>query len=224
MLNQLSAFLISSASAFGLVGTSLILLACLACAILYTGKAQERYSILNHFISELGEAGVSDRAKVFNYGLIAGGALLVPFVIGFGMVLSSVWAVLATIAGVWAAVSCILVGVFPMNNLEPHVKVATSYFRSGLVMVLLFGIAILVQPPGQAKISPLASITSLLAALSYGSFLFLGRLPENTPAAPEGPNPELIPDRPQFLGLAALEWLVFLSTILWFIAAVIFLY
>ena len=209
---------------FGLAGCLVIIFAMLYTGAGYSGRKQEKYSPLNHFISELGEAGVSDRAKVFNYGLIAGGVLLVPFVIGFGMVLSSVWAVLATIAGVWAAVSCILVGVFPMNNLEPHVKVATSYFRSGLVMVLLFGIAILVQPPGQAKISPLASITSLLAALSYGSFLFLGRLPENTPAAPEGPNPQLIPDRPQFLGLAALEWLVFLSTILWFIAAVIFLY
>ncbi len=223
-MSALVQFLTATYRFFGLAGCLVIIFAMLFTGAAYSGRKQEKYSVLNHFISELGEAGVSARARVFNFGMIAGGVLLIPFVIGFGIVLSSVWAILAAIAGVWAAVSCALVGVFPMNNLEPHIKVAVSYFRSGLVMVLLFGIAILAQPAGHLKVSPLASISSLLAVLAYGSFLFLGRLPESDPIAMEESNPDLIPDRPRVWGMAVLEWLVFLSTIVWFIISVFLLY
>jgi hypothetical membrane protein len=215
-MNELTRFLTETYRFFGLAGCLVIIFAMLSAGAGYSGRKQEKYSPLNHFISELGEAGVSARAQVFNYGLIVGGALLIPFVIGFGVVLSSVWAILATVAGVWAAVSCILVGMFPMNNLEPHIKAAVSYFRSGLVMMLLFGIAILMQPPGRVKISLLASTASLLGVMAYGSFLFLGRMPESAPLSTDDPDPDLIPDRPRVWGMAVLEWLVFASTIVWF--------
>ncbi len=221
-MHELEQFLFASYRYFGLAGCLVIIFSMLYTAVGYSGRKKERYSALNHFISELGETGVSARARIFNYGLIVGGAFLIPYIIGFGIVLANVWAIFAAIAGVWAAISCILVGVFPMNNLDPHIKVATSYFRSGLAMVLLFGVAVLVQPAGKAMISPWASFASLLAVLAYGSFLFIGRLPENAPVEMETPDPDLIPDRPRFLGLAALEWLVFASTIVWFVFTAFF--
>ncbi len=222
-MRELSQFLTASYRYFGLAGSLVIIFSMLYAALRYSGRKKERYSVLNHFISELGEAGVSSRAWIFNYGLIAGGLLLIPYVLGFGLVLNNVWAIFATIAGLRTAVSCSLVGIFPMNNLAPHIKAATSFFRGGLVMVILYGAAILAQPAGQGKISVAASITSLLAALSYGSFLFLGRLPENVPALPEDPNPDLLPDRPRIWGLAALEWLVFAATMAWlFVNAFLF--
>lgn len=217
-MSEIAAFLTANYRLFGLAGCLVIIFAMVFTALGYSGKKQEKYSALNHFISELGEAGVSTRARVFNVGLMVGGLLLIPFIIGFGLFLQNLWATLAIIAGVWAAVSCTLVGVFPMNNLNPHVKAAVSYFRAGLAMVFLFGIAILAQPAGQQKVSHLASITSLLAVLAYASFLFLLRKPDDGAQAGESLDPDVIPDRPRVWILAALEWLVFLSTIVWFFA------
>ncbi len=217
-MNEPVQFLTATYRYFGLSGSLVIIFAMLYAALSYSGRKKERYSVLNHFISELGEAGVSSGAWIFNYGLIAGGLLLVPYVIGFGLALNNVWAIFASIAGLWTALSCSLVGIYPMNNLAPHIKAATAFFRGGLAMVILYGAAILAQPAGQGKISLAASITSLLAALSYGSFLFLGRLPEHTPVLPEDPNPDLIPERPRFWGLAALEWVVLAATMAWLFA------
>ncbi len=223
-MSALISYLTATYRFFGLAGCLVIVFAMLYTAVGYSGRKQERYSALNHFISELGETGVSSRAWIFNYGLIVGGVLLVPFVIGYGIVLENVWAVLGAVAGVWATISCVLVGMFPMNNLDPHIKAATSYFRSGLAMVFLFGVAVLAQPAGAVNVSRWASLASLLAVLAYGSFLFLGRLPENAPAEAATLDPDLIPDRPRLWGLAALEWLVFASTIVWFFVNAFFLY
>ena len=221
-MSEIELFLSSNYRLFGLAGCLIIIFAMLFTAAGYSGRKQEKYSALNHFISELGEAGVSARARVFNGGLIVGGLLLIPFIIGFGIFLHNLWATLAIISGVWAAVSCMMVGVFPMNNLNPHIKAAVSYFRAGLAMVFLFGIAILVQPAGQEKVSSLASIASLLSVLAYASFLFLLRKPEDGTQAGESLDPDIIPDRPRVWILAALEWLVFVSTIIWFFANAFF--
>jgi len=222
-VSEIALFLSTNYRSFGLAGCAIIIFAMLFTAVGYSGRKQEKYSALNHFISELGEAGVSARAQVFNGGLIVGGLLLIPFIIGFGIFLHSLWATLAIVSGVWAAISCMLVGVFPMNNLNPHIKAAVSYFRAGLVMVFLFGIAILVQPAGPEKVSSLASVTSLLAVLAYASFLFLLRKPEDGAQAGDQPlDPDIIPDRPRVWILPALEWLVFVSTIIWFFANAFF--
>ncbi len=215
-MSELTQFLAANYRYFGLAGSLVIICTMVYTALGYCGREQEKYSFMNHFISELGEAGVSARARIFNIGLMAGSLLFVPFLIGFGFSLNNLWAAFATFSGIWAAISCFLVGLFPMNNLDPHIKAATSYFRSGLVMVLLFGVAILAQPAGQTKVSPWASLASLPAVLAYGSFLFLGRLPENAPAGAGEADPALIQDRPRLWGLAVLEWLVFASTVVWF--------
>ena len=69
----------------GLCGTVLIGLAILISAVSYRGKRGETFSLLNYFISELGEVGVSRLARVFNYSMIIGGLLLVPYIIGLGI-------------------------------------------------------------------------------------------------------------------------------------------
>lgn len=69
----------------GFLGSAIIVLGSLITAIPYRGKEGESYSILNHFISELGEVGVSRLAPVFNASLIAGGVVLLIFVLGLGL-------------------------------------------------------------------------------------------------------------------------------------------
>jgi hypothetical membrane protein len=201
---------------FGLAGVFLITAVVIFSGLSYCGKKNEPFSIFNHFISELGEVGVSRQAHIFNLGLILSGISLLPFVIGLGFYLDNFWAKLGGVAGLWAAVSCACVGFYPMNNLTSHNRAAISYFRAGLATVLLFGISILVQPAEHTLISQYANIVSLLAVISYATFLIL--LTRSSVGKKESNNldPEAIKERPRFWLLPFLEWLVFFSTILWF--------
>jgi hypothetical protein len=89
------------------------------------------------------------------------------------------------------------------------------FFRGGLVTVLLFGVAILDQRKNDVRIPKIASLFSLLAALAYGAFLFLatfrsaGNAISTTLSSLDNPPP--------FRLLAVVEWLVFFTTILWFL-------
>lgn len=199
----------------GITGSLLVMLASLAVALVYRGKKGERYSPFNHFISELGEVSVSRLAWLFNAGLIAGGAVLLPCCVGLGLLIPGAWSKLALLAGCVAAISMALVGVFPMNNLKPHTLVAMTYFRAGLVMVILFTLAIALQAPGQAVVPHAVNWAGMLAILAYGSFLSIMRT-----SARRGEdilNPLQADARPRFWLLPAMEWAIFFTTVLWFL-------
>jgi hypothetical membrane protein len=211
---------------FGLAGTSIVILAIVISALCYQGKRGERYSLLNHFISELGEVGVSPAAWVFNRGLTLGGLLLVPFMIGLGIAFHSVLGWIGMLAGLVAAVGVAAVGQYPMNNLTPHIRAAMTYFRAGLVMVIFFALAIFFQ--STRVLPPAANLLSLVAALCYGSFLLLLDRPHKKDAPADGGepgngehrtsdilDPEAMPERPRLWWTALLEWLVFFSTVAW---------
>lgn len=199
----------------GLAGGLVVIFTALLAAAFYRGRKNERYSPLNHFISELGELGVSRLAWLFNAGLITGGLVLLPYTIGLGLLLPGVWSKLAMVAGCVTALSMALVGVFPMNNLKPHTLVAMTYFRAGLVMVILFTLAVGLQPDTQVVVPKMVNWAGALAIQAYGAFLFvMGR------AARRGEdilNPLQAERRPLFWLLPALEWGIFVSTVIWFL-------
>ena len=130
---------------------------------------------------------------------------------------------LGTAAGIIAVLGVAAVGVFPMNNVKSHTTAAVTYFRSGLVMVFFFGLAIFLQPAGKAIIPQAANLLSLLAFLAYGTFLALPliRKKEQTPA--DNIDPEQEPERPRIWVLPTLEWLVFFSTIAWLFGMTFFI-
>jgi hypothetical membrane protein len=208
---------------FGFIGTGLILLAVSFPLFLYRGKRGERFSMLNHFISELGEMGVSRAAWIFNTGILLAGLVMLPYVIGLGIAFGSPLGWLGTAAGVIAVLGVAAVGVFPMNNMQAHTIAAKTYFRFGLVMVFFFGLAIFFQPSGKPMIPPAANLLSLLAFLSYGSFLALPLFSEKRPNSSDTLHPQQEPERPRVWALPALEWLVFFSTIAWLFGITFFL-
>jgi hypothetical membrane protein len=200
---------------FGLAGGATVAFCSLVAALFYTGPSGEPYSLLNHFISELGELGVSPLAWLFNLGLIAGGLLLIPFSLGLGLSLPGWLARAGMLAGIGAGLALAGVGLFPMNHLQPHITAALTYFRLGLVTVLLFGLAIQLQPKGQVVIDKRANLASLLAAACYASFILYASLTP-MPGGTEALDPSFRSARPSVWPLAVLEWLVFFSTIVWF--------
>jgi hypothetical membrane protein len=197
---------------FGMAGSILVLAGVLVPMAVYVGRAGERYSPLNHFISELGEVGVSRLAPVFNAALVAAGVLYVLFVLGLGAAVGGWWAAAGTLAGLVSAMSAACVGVFPMNDLAPHIAAAVTFFRSGLVTVLLFGIAIQRQRAGRRAVDRRSNIAGIAAATAYATFLlWMAARPGSTSDF----QPALVA-RPDIWPSAILEWSVLVTVIVWF--------
>jgi hypothetical membrane protein len=201
----------------GLIGSLVLLLAVGLPMPFYRGKHGQRYDPRNHFISELGEVGVSRLAVVFNAGLIIGGLLLLPFCIGLGRSLPGLWGTLAAIAGTLASLSAVLVGVFPMNNMAAHIPAATWFFRFGLITIACFTVAVAGQPEDQTLVPRLINLVGIPAILVYAAFLYL------SPRDPQSNEGELAPgehrQRPRLWLVPMLEWAIFISTLIWFLAS-----
>jgi hypothetical membrane protein len=221
--DALRLFLIHYYAWFGLAGSLLISLCMLISGWMYRGKQGERYSVFNHYISELGEVGVSRLAWLFNAGLIVGGLVLTPFLVGMGLALGSLWGKIALTVGVFTALACAAVGVFPMNGMKTHYWAAMAYFRSGLVTVLLFSLAVFLQN-GEFEIIPGASnFAGLFSLLCYAAFLLnVDTGKKKDEEKEEVLDPETEPERPRFWKTTILEWAVFFSTIVWFFVLALF--
>jgi hypothetical membrane protein len=193
-------------------GATFAVLGSVVAGIAYRGRLGETYSPFNHYISELGEVGISRLAWVFNAGLILCGACLLLACINLGLILPGVWSKIGMVAGMIAAISLSLVGVFPMNDITSHMRVAVTYFRMGLVMIFCFTAAIALQPQTPLLLPRLFSLAGLPAILSFTYFLTFARAKSPTPqallAAPETA-------RPRFWLMALAEWAIFLTTVPW---------
>jgi hypothetical membrane protein len=202
----------------GLFGSLLIFTCCIVTALAYRGREGERYSIGNHYISELGEVGISRLAGVFNFGMIVGGILFTIMMLGFGLALNSGWSKLGMIAGVVAGIACTLVGVFPMNKIKPHTFMAMTYFRAGLVTVTLFTIAIFLQPAADRLVPLYVNIFGFLAFLAYFLFLVVvGRAERKRKREENVLETAEVKERPRFWITPFLEWMVFFTTLIWFL-------
>ena len=203
---------------FGWAGSLVMLAGCLVTSLPYHDRNNERYSILNHFISELGEKGVSKLARVFNTCMILGGILFLPFIIGLGITISNLWGYIGTAAGILAAIASIFVGIFSMDRLTPHRKAAMTFFRSGLITVLFFTIAVFAQPPGQRVIPLVVNVFGILAIAAYTAFLVIVSHKTNKNGEENYLlDPTEKKTRPHFWRTPFLEWMLFFCTIAWFL-------
>ena len=184
-------------------------------ALAYRGKNDENYSPLNHFISELGELGVSRLALVFNLGLILSGLCLIPACISLGVMIPGVLSKIGMLAGVVTALGLSLVGVFPMNNLEAHGKAALTFFRGGLLMVLAFSLAVALQPADSLILPRVYSLAGLPAVIAFGGFLIM--MQRSSGEAVEDPLQPMESERPKFWLMPAVEWTIFITIVLWFL-------
>ncbi len=207
-----------------LAGTALILIGTLISLIPYRGRGGERYSLFNHFISELGEKGISKAAWGFNTGMMLGGWLFLPLMLVLGTRLSSVPGWIGTAFGIAAGVAASLVGVFSMERLTPHRRAAMTFFHSGLYCIIFYTTAIFAQPAAERAVPLTLNIAGLLAIGSFSAFLLLVYAkPKPKEDAEQTPNyildPNAMPERPRFWRTPILEWCVFFSIQIWFVAA-----
>ena len=201
--------LIFASSYIGQTGVLILLLSALMPAAFYIGRENETYSFLNHFISELGEIGVSPFAYIFNGGLILGGICISSFMLGMAIHVGGSWGLILGAIGLVTGISATLVGVFPMNQLEIHTAIANTFFYGGLLAALGYTLYVIFSP--QPRLPKITAITGGATMLAFAAFVWF--LP--APLEDGQSISEILKNRPEIWTLPILEWVVFLCVMGW---------
>lgn len=198
----------------GGVGLLVIVGGLLICAIGYTGPEGEKYSVLNHYISELGYNGISRYDYVFDIALMLSGIFMATFIYGISSLFNKSIAKVLVILGLIAGLFCFLVGVFPMNISDTHQLVTAIFFVSFSLVSLTYIVAVLTQKP--SKLSKLTIIPSVTQILSGFLFWYIVFVADNSLT----PHEELLV-RPDVWLPAIFEWSILISLLLWFLSITI---
>lgn len=202
----------------GLVGVVLGLIGVTLPSLVYRGTKGEKYSFLNHYVSELGETAVSKLAWVFNLGMILGGICIVIASLSLGLILPGFWAKAGLILGVVTGLALSMVGVFPMNKVKNHTIAAVTFFRGGLLMVLFFSLAIVLQSGENPIVARSWGLVGMIPVLAFGVFLGLMWSADKE-------NRETLEttefDRPRVWKIAISEWSIYFSFVLWILLIVL---
>lgn len=190
---------------WGIIASILLILALFIPQIGYIGRNGESYSMLNHFISELGELGVSHLAAIFNIGIFVAGILYIPFMVGLGRYLDNKIAKLGAVIGLFSCVCASLVGIFPMNYLVPHAIVALLFFMGAMITVGIFSISILIIK--EQKISKILGLLGLVVVAIYIPFFSI----DFGDMQNMGNLKNAFKNRPNVWILAVLEWAMALA-------------
>ena len=181
----------------------------------YVGTAGEPYSPLNHWISELGQLGVSARASVFNLALVAGGMEFVMFMVGLAQTSPSRlrWVIgpVGAIAGIGGA----FVGIFPMNHPTEHVVAASTFFNLGWIAVGLASITFVRFP--DARFPRWLALMGAANVVAFVAFLVSLRVDEYSRDRMAATGP--IADRPDVWIAPILEWAVLVGIMAWTLMA-----
>jgi len=204
----------------GIIGPLIIGLGVLISALGYEGVQGQRYNLLNHFVSELGELGISDLALAFNLALILGGLFNTGFMIYLAFQVKSWTRYPLLILGSLASIFGALVGIFPMNLLDQHLFVALTFFDLGLLVALVYSLIFLF-----GKNHPFPRWLAIPGLFNTAAFVIFTNFPsqfEEGVDFQEG-MAGLLANRPDFIPLALMEWIVILGIIAWFLILGIFL-
>ncbi len=198
-------------AAVGTVGVVVFLAASLATAIGYSGQAGEAYSPLNHWVSELGQLGVSAFAPVFNAGVIIGGVCLVVFMIGLAASRPGWSRFVYGAAGAVAGIGGALVGAFPMNNSGPHGLAALTFFDASWIAVGLASLDFVLHP--DMRFPPWLAGVGVLTVVAFPALLasltpLLGGTGLTAPSV-----------RPAVWRAPLMEWLVLAGILAWVLTA-----
>lgn len=193
----------------GLVGAGTIGGVSIVAGVTYRGAQGEPYGPVNHWVSELGELGVSQLAWLFDVGLVVGGLLFVVFMVGLAATqvgrLRFAYGALGVVAGLAGAG----VGVFPMNQREAHALMALTFFDLGWIVVALASIDF--WRAGDRRFPRWLSAVGALTVVAFVAFLVTLRI-DRSVTADALASPEA---RPEVWVAPMLEWAVIVGIVSW---------
>jgi len=206
---------------FGLFGCGLISACCVITAIGFIGYANEGYSFLNHFISELGMHTESPLSWVFNMGLIIGAPAILLFLAGTRTIIPTRLATLGTITGIGTGIGGFFVGIFPADvNIVGHSISAMTFFFGGAVTVSIISIAIARQK--EIRMGKWLSILGFCVAACFVLFLVDVFGVRSGLSNVSNMSDALKNNRPApFWSIPFLEWLPLIGMLAWLFFAAI---
>lgn len=191
----------------GIVGGGVVAVGSIATAAAYRGADAERFSPLNHVVSELGELAQSELAGVFNLTLIIGGICFAVFMSGLAASRPGLLRLLAGAVGVLAGIGGAFAGIFPMDHGAAHGLAASIFFNLGWIAVALASLDFVLHR--DPRFSRGHAILGFVTVAAFIAFL---REVANTSALGRLVVPEL---RPDIWAVAALEWLTIVGIVGW---------
>jgi hypothetical membrane protein len=204
----------------GVVGPGIIALGMLLSAVTYSGTQGQPYSPLNHFVSELGEVGVAELSVTFNWGLIIGGLVTIPFMAYLAAQIKSWIRWPLGLIGILTALFAVLVGIYPMNYIDPHTVAALTFFQLGVLTSMLYSLVILFS-----KRHPFPKWLAIPGLLYVVTFVWFSFFPDLIPMDIDfrGGMEGFAANRPDVLPLTVIEWIMVLAILLWILLMGIFL-
>lgn len=204
------------AATFGTILGTVILAWGIAASILFHGVNQAGpFSLLNHFVSELGWISRSPLAPVFNGSVAVGSLFFAPVMWALGLHFHTRLGYIAAGCGLASIAAASAVGWLSMDDIQPHLMATLLYFCAWLATVSLFTRAFC-----QEKSSKGSRIMVALGLLSILSCLLLLACPKNSLITAIQAIQRHEPFyRPEIWWLAVIEWVVVFCMWLW-IAAV----
>lgn len=191
----------------GLIGAVVFAAGSLVAALAFEGP-NGRYSPLSHWVSELGEVGLSSLGPALNVSLIVGGVGLAGFMAAFAASRGDAPASAAGLAGIASGILGALVGVFPAGGSDLHRPVSIGFFLLGAV-TLAFASLDIARRPTRSLPGWLAAVGALVVAAFVGFIVV-------TLARGSG---EIAEPRGVFLLEPALEWAAVGGILAWTAAA-----
>lgn len=203
---------------WGIIGSLIALSGFIIAAFGYIGVSGDGYSILNHFVSELGISTLTSTSWAFNIGLIIGGIFMLLFIIGICKLLNTK---IGLVIGVISGINATLVGVFPAepNLLIAHAIVALTFFFGGMLTIFILTIAILRQGT-QIRISKKTGILGFIVTGIFIVFLTTSFSGDSNFSSFE----DILLNRPFILLPAFFEWLAVLAIIGWILTMGIYMH
>jgi hypothetical membrane protein len=201
----------------GLIGATIIAFGSIVTALVYSGTDGGSYSPLSHWVSELGEIGVSQFAPLFNVCLVIGGVLFAVFMFGLAVTRTGWLRVVYGPLGIVAGLAGAGVGIFPMNQLDAHALTALTFFNLGWIVVGIASIDFLIVR--DARFPRWLSILGGLTVAAFVGFLVSlqteGLVGEDALAPPDiRLDVWIVPTLEWALIVGILAW-VFLTALAW---------
>lgn len=206
----------SLAAGLAIAGGIILSAGIIASMMSYGGIHSESYSLANHFISELGWRKAAPLAPFFNWGLVIGCIVCLPMMCALGRHLRTHLGYAGMLCGIFMLIAGASAGLFPMDNMKPHLVAAFCFFWSYLFAMVFFSMAFSPSLNKNSSIPMVAAgIACCIVAVTFLAF-------------PKQSVVSAIRDlrgfqRPQIWWLAMLEWLVLVSAWLWGTTAILVL-
>ena len=195
----------------GIIGVLIILYGIIISSNNYLGCSQQQYSVLNHFVSELGQYSCSTKANRFNFSLIIGTPFLIFFYLNIIPKSSRKINLLFRLIILAMGSSAVLVGCFSMDSIIPHLVSANIFFLLCFFACLLF--IIYFQLINRQEVSKYfmfsAIILSISLLINIIQFINLDQNMLN-----------ILKDRPPVLFICIIEWVSLAAMLLFFIFSI----